>query len=61
MLIDLQLGTLECDEPNSRFTRTFEFFNDHPSIEVALQVIKMKIFEYIPMSTSNLNHSSMTF
>ena len=58
--VELQRGTLEWDELAARFTRTFKFVDDHPSIVVALQVIKMKMFEDIPMLMSNFNHSSTT-
>ena len=54
----MQRGNLGWDELDDSFTHTFNFFDDHPSIDSALQVIKAKIFEYIPMSMSNFNWSS---
>ena len=59
-MIQLRRGALKWDEIVSSFTHTFGFVDDHPSIDVALQVIKTKIFEDIPMSMTNFNHSSTT-
>ena len=53
-LFEFQQGTLEW-ELATRFTHTFEFIDDHPSIDAALQVMKVKIFEHIPVMMTNLN------
>ena len=55
MLFELQRGTLELYELSSIFTRTLEFFDDHPLIDVVLQVIKMNIFEDITVAMTNFN------
>ena len=39
---------------------TFEFVDDHPSIDAALQVIKTKIFEDIPVAMTNFNQRNAT-
>ena len=38
----------------------FEFSYHNPSIDFSLQVIKTKIFEYIPISTTSFHHSDAT-
>ena len=60
MSIELWRGTIEWEDLDSSFTHTFEFSDDHPSIDVALQVIKTKISKDIPMSMTNVYHSSTT-
>ena len=37
-----------------------EFIDDHPSIDVAFQVIKTNIFEDIPIAMTNFNQRSTT-
>ena len=54
-LVELQRGTLEWDELATRFTHTFEFAGDHPTIDAALQIMKEKIFEEIPVATTNFH------
>ena len=44
-LVELRRGTLDWEEIATRFTHTFDFAYDHPSIDIALQVMKTKIFE----------------
>ena len=58
--IELRCGTFESDELDATFTHTFDFADDHPSIDAAFQVIKTKIFEDIPVSMEKFNQSSMT-
>ena len=55
MLVELLLGTIEWEVLDTSFTHTFEFVDDHPSIDAALQVIKTNIFEDIPMSMTNFH------
>ena len=38
--VELKWGTLECEKLSSSFTHIFEFIDDHPFIDVALQVMK---------------------
>ena len=47
--VELRQGTIEWDELNTRFIHKFEFSNDHLSIDVTLQVIKI-IYLNISMS-----------
>ena len=42
-------GIVEWEEQATNFSHTFEFFDNNPSIDVAMQVIRTNIFEYIPM------------
>ena len=48
--VELQRGIIEWEELATSFTHTFEFADDHPSIDAYLQVTKAKIFEYIHLS-----------
>ena len=59
ILVDTQRGTLQWDEMATIFTCTFKFNDDHPLIDAALQVIKMNIFEDIPMSITIFNQSNV--
>ena len=43
ILVELRHGIVEWDELDASFTHTIEFVDDHPSIDVALQVIKTDI------------------
>ena len=56
--VELRRGTVEWDELATRFKYKFEFVDDHPSIDAALQVIKTKIFEDIPVAMRNANQSN---
>ena len=53
--VELKQGTIEWDELDTSFIHTFEFVDDHPSIDATLQVIKIKIFEDIPVAMTNFN------
>ena len=59
--IEMRRGTIEWDELATSFTHTFEFVNDHSSINVALQVIKATIFEDIPIAMTHFNQRDTTF
>ena len=56
----LQRGTLEWDELATKFTHTFEFASDHPTIDVELQIMREKIFEEIPTVSTNFHQCSTT-
>ena len=58
--VEMQRGTLDWEDLATRFTHTFEFADDHPLINVALQVMKTKIFEEIHVATTNVHQSSVT-
>ena len=57
---ELRQGTVKWDELATSFTYKFEFVDDHPSIDAALQVIKMKIFEDIHVEMTNFNQNNVT-
>ena len=57
---ELQRGTYEWESLTVKFTQTFEFTSEHPTVDVALQVIKEKIFEEIPFADTNFYQCSMT-
>ena len=48
-------GTIEWEELATIFIHAFEFGDDHPSIDVTLQVINIKIFEDIHDAMTNFN------
>ena len=58
--VELWRWNIEWEELATSFTHTFEFTDDHPSIDVSLQVMKVKIFEYIPVAITNFNHNNTT-
>ena len=58
--VELRRGTIEWDTLATRFTQTFEFVNDHSSINVALQVIKATVFEDIPIAMTKFNQHNAT-
>ena len=43
--MELRQGTLEWEDLDTRFTHTFDFASDHPTIDVVLQIMKEKIFK----------------
>ena len=51
---------MEWEELATSFTHTFEFASDHPTIDVALQIMKDKIFEEIPIATTNFHQCNKT-
>ena len=58
--VELRQGTIEWHELANSFIHTFEFVDDHPSIDATLQVIKTKIFEDIPVAITNFNQCDAT-
>ena len=58
--VELRKGTIEWDELATSLIYTLEFVDDHSSIDVALQVIKTKIFEDIPIAIRNFNRCGAT-
>ena len=58
--VELRLVNLEWEEIATSFTHTSEFSNDHPIIDVALQVMKEKIFEEILVVVTNFHQCSTT-
>ena len=58
--IEMQRGKIEWEELAANSTHMFEFFYDHPSIYVSLQVIRTKIFEDIPVLMTNFHQISAT-
>ena len=58
--IEVTRGTIEWDELATRSIHKFEVVDDHVSIDVALQVIKIKIFEDIPVTMTNFHQRSTT-
>ena len=59
-LVELRRGTREWEELATSFTHTFEFATDNPTIDVALQIMKEKIFEEIPIAATNFHQCSST-
>ena len=43
-----------------QFTHIFEFVDDHPTMDVALQMIKEKIFAKAPVEDANSHQCSVT-
>ena len=58
--VELRRGTLEWEELATSFTHAFEFIDDHPIIDVALQVMKHNIFEEILFVGTNFHQCNMT-
>ena len=51
---------LEWEELATNFTHAFEFIDDHPTIHVALQLMKKKLFEEILVTTTKFHQCSTT-
>ena len=58
--MELRQGTQDWEEVAKQFMHTFEFTDEQPTVDVALQVIKKKIFVEIPIEESNSHQCSMT-
>ena len=54
----MRRGMIEWEELSSIFTCTFEFVDDHPSINASLQVINTNVFEDIHVSMTSFNQSN---
>ena len=59
-LAELRQGTIKWESLVTRFTQIFEFTSEHPTVDVALQIMKEKIFEEIPVATTNYHQCSTT-
>ena len=51
--MELRQGTKEWEGLSKKFAHTFEFADEHPTIDAALQVIKEKILAKIPVNEAN--------
>ena len=51
---------IEWETLSIRFTQTFEFTSEHPTVDVSLQVIKENIFEEILVVDTDFHQCSMT-
>ena len=47
--MELQQGTQDWEGVSKLFRQTFEFTDEQPTVDVALQTIKEKIFAEIPV------------
>ena len=56
--MELRRGTVKWEELATSFTDTFEFAREHPTIDVALQIMKENIFEEITVTTTNYHQCS---
>ena len=56
----MQQGTQEWEGLAKNFAHTFKFVDEHPLVNVALQVIKEKIFAKIPVEEANSHQCSAT-
>ena len=53
--MDLRRGTIEWEDLVTRFTHTFEFASENPTIDATLQKMKENIFEEIFLTTTNFH------
>ena len=51
--MELWQGTQDWEGLAKQFMHIFEFTDEHPTIDAALQVIKEKIFSEIPVEEAN--------
>ena len=51
--MELRQGTQDWEGIVKQFAHTFEFTDEHPTVDVALQTIKEKIFAEIPVEEAN--------
>ena len=58
--MELRQGTQEWEELAKQFVHTFEFVDEHPTVDAALQAIKEKIFVEIPVDEANSHQCSVT-
>ena len=59
-LKELQWGTIEWESLTVKFTQTFEFTSEHPTVDVALQINKENIFEVILTVEAHRHQCPMT-
>ena len=50
--MDLRQGTQDWDKVVKKFAHTFSFADEQPTVDVALQTIKEKIFVEIPVEVT---------
>ena len=58
--VELRWGIVEWNELATRFIHTFYFFDDHPSIDAALKLIRTNILEDISVTMTNFNQNNAT-
>ena len=58
--MELRQGTRDWEEVGKHFAHTFEFVNEKPTVDAALQVLKAQIFAQIPVIEANSHKSSAT-
>ena len=58
--MDLRQGTQYWERIANQFAHTFEFANENPTIDVALQTVKEKIFAEIPIKEANSHQCRAT-
>ena len=56
----LRQGTQDCERLTKQFLHTFEFADEHPTIDVALQGVKEKIFAKILVKEANSHQCNAT-
>ena len=58
--MELRQGTQYCERLAKNFTHTFEFADENPTIETALQMKKRNIVAEIPIEQDNSHQCSAT-
>ena len=58
--MELKQGTQDWEGLTKHFVHTFEFDDEKPTVDVALQMIKKKIFTEIPVEEANSHQCSAT-
>ena len=58
--MELQRGTQDWDEVVKQFAHTFAFVDEQPIVDVALQMIKEKIFAEIPVEVAHSHQCNVT-
>ena len=58
--MELRQETQEWEGLAKKFSHTFEFADEHPIVDVALQMIKDKIFVEIPVEEANSHQCNAT-
>ena len=58
--MELRQGTQDWEGLTKKFRQTFEFVDEQPTVDVALQTIKEKIFDEIPIEEVNSHQCSAT-
>ena len=58
--MELRKGTKDWDKVAIQFAHTFEFSDEQPTVDAALQMIKEKIFVEIPVKVASSHQFSTT-